>query len=285
MTSISWTLDDLSDLTGTTAVVTGGSRGVGLASAKLLREAGATVLTGSRGAGGSDAADDAADVGHPLDLADPASVRTFVAWVRSRTDTVDVLINNAGVSNQPFALAPSGVEEQLAVNHLGHFQLTRELLPLLGAGRVVTVTSALYPMATLDLDALTDPIEPGPAYVRSKLANVLFAQELGRREPGVRSLLAHPGLADTSMHDSYPDEATTAMVRAALADGGRAPAPASVGILYAATSAAAQPALLYGPDGDRERPTVIAEPLAVDDAALAAALWEISARWIEGVRG
>jgi NAD(P)-dependent dehydrogenase (short-subunit alcohol dehydrogenase family) len=267
MTSISWTLDDLGDLTGTTAVVTGGSRGVGQAVASLLRAAGAVVLTGAR-----------RDADAALDLADPGSVRAFADWVRSHTGRVDVLINNAGISNQPFSLARSGVEEQFAVNHLGHFLLTHELLPLLDGGRVVTVSSAMYPLGRLDLSALAEPIDPGAAYVRSKLAGVLFALELDRRVPGVRSLLAHPGLADTSMHDTYPDGATAAMVRAALAESGRTPEAASVGIAYAATATVASPGLFYGPDGDRLRPTVAAEPLTVDDPQLAGALWEASER-------
>ena len=265
--TISWTLDDLPNLAGKTAVVTGGSRGVGDAITTLFRRGGATVLTGARSGGDA-----------PLDLADPGSVRAFARWVRSRTSRVDVLVNNAGISNQPFSLASTGVEQQFAVNHLGHFLLTRELLPLLENGRVVTVTSALYPMGTLDLSALAEPIDPGLAYVRSKLANVLFARELSRRAAGVRSLLAHPGLADTSMHDTYPDQATTAMVRAALAQSGRAPEPASVGILYAATAADAAPDVVYGPEGDRERPVVVAEPLTAGDSALAAALWQESGR-------
>jgi NAD(P)-dependent dehydrogenase (short-subunit alcohol dehydrogenase family) len=277
-TTIDWTLADLPDLSGATAVVTGASRGLGRAVADLLTRAGATVLTGAR-TGGT-----------PLDLADPASVRDFAAGVASRTDRLDLLVNNAGISNQPFGLAPTGVERQLAVNHLGHFALTDALLPLLtrASGRVVTVSSAMYPMGSLDLALLADEASytPGGGYVRSKLANVLFATELDARLRAagspVRSLLAHPGLADTAMHDTYPDAATTQMVRAALAEQGRAPEPASVGILYAATAPTVDAALLYGPDGDREKPHVLADPVTGPalDRALAAELWDVSARLV-----
>ncbi|MCL2551295.1 MAG: SDR family NAD(P)-dependent oxidoreductase [Actinomycetia bacterium] len=275
MTSIDWTLNDVPDLHGQVAVVTGGTRGLGLALTELLRERGATVLTGARNAFGADAA--------LLDLADPVGVERFADWARDRAGDIDLLINNAAISNQPLALTSHGVESQLAVNHLGHVQLTRLLLPAMrDGGRVVTVTSALYPRGSLDLDRLDSAGSPGAAYVRSKLANVLFATELDRRlrESGstVRSLLAHPGLADTSMHDTYPDEATTQMVRAALADSGRAPRPASVGILYAATTAS-DTALLYGPGGNLTDPYVEAEELTGPalDSALAAALWQRSA--------
>jgi NAD(P)-dependent dehydrogenase (short-subunit alcohol dehydrogenase family) len=275
MTTITWTLNDLPGLTGRVAVVTGGTRGLGLAVTSLLRERGATVLTGARNASGPDTA--------PLDLADPVSVDTFADWTRDRAGGIDLLVNNAAISNQPFALTSHGVESQLAVNHLGHVQLTRLLLPAMrDEGRVVTVTSALYPMGSLDLDRLDHADSPGAAYVRSKLANVLFATELNRRlrESGssVRSLLAHPGLADTSMHDTYPDEATTQMVRAALAENGRAPRPASVGILYAATTAA-DSTRLYGPGGSLTDPHVEADELTGPalDGELAAALWQRSA--------
>jgi len=285
---MTWTLDDLTDLTGATAVITGGTRGVGLATTTLLRDRGAVVLTGSRSC--SDRYDDDRDhhaPDHRLDLADPASIMAFAAWVREHADHVDVLVNNAGISNQPFVLA-MGIESQLAVNHLGHFLLTDELLPLLtenGAGRVVTVTSAMWPMGTLDLATTADEegYTPGGGYVCSKLANVLFADELGRRT-GVRSLLAHPGLANTSMHDTYPDAATTAMVREALAHQGRDAIPAATAIVYAATSSEAVPGVLYGPEGSRERPYAAGVLLEGADPEPAGQLWEDSAARITAQR-
>lgn len=283
MATIPWTLTDLADLTGTTAAVTGGTRGVGAAVASLLARAGARVLVGARSL-----PDDAGADAALLDLGDLDDVERFAAWVGEHTDRLDLLVNNAGISNQPFALAPSGLESQLAVNHLGHFALTARLLPLLSpAGRVVTVTSALYPMAVIDPDALAsaDGYHPGAAYVRSKLANVLFARALDTRlrasGSGARSLLAHPGLAATSMHDTYPDAQTTAQVRAALATSGREPEPASTGILYAAVAPDVAADVVLGPDGDLGKPQVVAEAVvgAGLDDDLAERLWAASVRY------
>ncbi len=260
-------------------MVTGVTRGIGRAVRKALERAGATVLGGARTVDG-----DGVGV---LDLADVEGVRAFAGWVGERAGQVDLLVNNAAVSNVSFSLAASGVESQFAVNHLGHFALTNLLLPLMGDdARVVTVTSAMYPMLeALDLAALADEASysPGVAYVRPKAANVLFATELDRRLRasglGVRSLLAEPGLADTSMHDSYPDDGTTQAVRAALAETGRAAGPASAGVLYAATAAEVDSSVVYGPAGDRETPDVVATPVAGLglDRELATALWERSA--------
>jgi NAD(P)-dependent dehydrogenase (short-subunit alcohol dehydrogenase family) len=280
MDTFSWNSSVLPDLTGRTAVVTGVTRGIGRAVREALERAGATVLGGARTVDGAGV--------ELLDLADLDTVRAFARWVRDRAEHVDLLVNNAAISNVPFSLTASGMESQFAVNHLGHFALTNLLLPLMSEdARVVTVTSAMYPMlGALDLAALADEASysPGVAYVRSKAANVLFATELERRlrasGAGVRSLLAEPGLAATSMHDSYPDEGTTQAVRAALAESGRSASSASAGVLYAATAAEVDGFVVYGPVGDRETPDVVATPVAGLglDRELAAALWEQSAQ-------
>ncbi|MEW2626225.1 SDR family NAD(P)-dependent oxidoreductase [Streptomyces sp. NPDC048106] len=285
MDTFSWSSSALPDLTGRTAVVTGATRGIGRAVREALEKAGATVLGGARTVDGAGV--------EVLDLADLGTVRAFARSVRERVGQVDLLVNNAAISNVPFSLTPGGTESQFAVNHLGHFALTHLLRPLMREGaRVVTVTSAMYPMLdTLDLAALADEgsYSPGVAYVRSKAANVLFATELERRlrtsGSGVRSLLAEPGLAATSMHDGYPDEGTTQAVRAALAETGRPASSASAGVLYAATAGEVDGFVVYGPVGDRETPDVVATPIAGLglDQELAAALWEQSARLTEVV--
>lgn len=296
--TVNWTPRDLGDLSGTTAVVTGGSIGIGQAVTAFLVRHGVRVLIGARDIVRAEASaqrlSEHARRGGTveaasLDLADPASIRDFAVWVSRRSDQLDLLVNNAGISNQEFRLTVSGAEQQFAVNHLGHYALTGHLLPLMSAhaagARVVTVTSTLYSQAMLDLTLLADKASyhPGVAYLRSKLANVLFATELDRRlrrsGSRVRSTVAHPGLARTPMHDSYPSEQTTHMVKSALAQMGRDPEDAITGILYAATSPHARPHLLYGPGGDTTTPQhVTADPLQgpADDLELAGALWKIS---------
>jgi len=316
-TVLPWNEQEIGDLSGLTAVVTGGSAGVGLAVTERLARAGARVLIGARDLDRARAAADGVGgqvESAALDLEDPESVRSFAAWVRERTGGpdgggVDLLVNNAGISNPEFGLArATRVERQFAVNHLGHFALTGLLLPLLvvaegpraGGARVVTVSSSLYEHAPLDLSRLADPegYSPGLGYVRSKLANVLFATELDRRLAAtanatatatgdrdrtgarVRSLVAHPGLARTPMHDTYPSPETTEAVRQALAVSGRDPHDAVIGILHAALAPQVSPDAFYGPGGEPGTPSehVTAEPLRALalDAELAAALWKAS---------
>ena len=130
-----------------------------------------------------------------LDLADLASVRAFADSI----DTVDVLVNNAGVLGLPLTRTVDGFEAHMGTNHLGHFALTC----LLGdkiTDRVISVTSALYVLGRLDLDDLnwhTRDYSPWAAYQQSKLANMLFVHELARR--GVRAYAVDPGGSDTDI--------------------------------------------------------------------------------------
>jgi NAD(P)-dependent dehydrogenase (short-subunit alcohol dehydrogenase family) len=137
-----------------------------------------------------------------LDLADLASVRAAVSTVLERYAAIDVLLNNAGVMAVPYARTVDGFENQLAVNHLGHFVWTVGLLHHL-RNRVVNVTSDVVRLWTFDL---SDPLfvrrRHGRwiAYVQSKVANVLFTRALARRlGPGLRAISAHPGYTSTDL--------------------------------------------------------------------------------------
>ncbi|MDT5202177.1 MAG: hypothetical protein QOH34_3699, partial [Mycobacterium sp.] len=130
-----------------------------------------------------------------LDLADLASVRTFADSVES----VDVLVNNAGVVGLPLTRTTDGFEAHLGTNHLGHFALTC----LLGdkiTDRVISVASVTYHLGRIDLDDLnwhTRKYSMWPAYEQSKLATMLFTNELARR--GVRAYSSDPGVADSDI--------------------------------------------------------------------------------------
>jgi NAD(P)-dependent dehydrogenase (short-subunit alcohol dehydrogenase family) len=285
------------DLTGRRAVVTGGGSGLGLVSVRTLARLGATVVVGVRDVARAHrtiqpvlAADripaDRVQVDH-LDLFDLDSVRRFGADAGG--PALDLLVLNAGVSNVPLRHDRHGVESQFATNHLGHFALTGHLLAALGHGtdpRVVTVSSALYTRARLDLTDLSDSehYSPGRAYGRSKLANVLFAVELEQRLRAagspVRSFAAHPGMARTPMHATYPSAVTrtaTALLARAI---GREPEAADVGILTAALSPDASTDHFWGPTGSRSAPDALGVPFApvAGDRDLRLALWELSAR-------
>ena len=188
-----WTAADLPDQTGRTVVVTGANSGIGLAAARQLARVGAHVVLAVRDeAKGRDAAttiDGSTEV-RRLDLADLTSVRQFAdSW----SGDLDVLVNNAGVMALPEQRTADGFEMQFGTNHLGHFALTNLLLPHV-VDRVVTVSSSAHRMGTIHLDDLNwerRRYRSWPAYGQSKLANLLFTQELERRLSAVR--LDSPG--------------------------------------------------------------------------------------------
>ncbi|MGH3674956.1 MAG: SDR family NAD(P)-dependent oxidoreductase [Mycobacterium sp.] len=179
-------------------IVTGGNGGVGKATATALAAAGHSVLITGRDVPKAEqaAAEMVGDVevAH-LDLGVLASVRKFADSV----DTVDVLVNNAGVLGLPLTRTADGFEAHMGTNYLGHFALTC----LLGdriKDRVVSVTSMNYQFSRLCLDDLNwhnREYSKWAAYGQSKLAVMLFTNELARR--GVRAIAADPGGADSDI--------------------------------------------------------------------------------------
>ena len=179
-------------------VVTGGNSGVGKATAAALAAAGHSVVIACRTIPKAEqaAAEMVGDVEvRHLDLADLASVRTFADSVES----VDVLINNAGVLGLPLTRTADGFEAHIGTNYLGHFALTC----LLGdkiKNRVISVGSMNYMFGRIHLDDLNchdRKYSMWGAYAQSKLAIMLFIHELARR--GVRAYVADPGGADTDI--------------------------------------------------------------------------------------
>jgi NAD(P)-dependent dehydrogenase (short-subunit alcohol dehydrogenase family) len=201
------------DLHGQRAIVTGGSSGIGVETARALAGAGAEVTLAVRdlAAGERTAAEVTAATGMPvgagrLDLADPASVAAFAAaW----SGPLHLLINNAGVMALPgLQLTPQGWELQFATNHLGHFALATRLHPALaaaGEARIVSLSSRGHlrsPVVFEDLNFAARPYDPWLAYGQSKTANVLFAVEATRRwaSDGITANAVHPGaIADTAL--------------------------------------------------------------------------------------
>ncbi|AGW95644.1 oxidoreductase [Ralstonia pickettii DTP0602] len=191
------------DLTGKCAVVTGGYSGIGLETVKAFRSAGAKVFVPARDLAKAKAALAGMPdvVLEPMDLLDPASVDRFAQHVLKATDTVDIVVNNAGVMAPPFSRDTRGYESQFSANHLGHFQLTCCLWPALVRSRharVVAVSSYGHRRAGIDFH---DPnfehreYDPWIAYGQSKTANALFAvalDSIGKRS-GVRAFSVHPG--------------------------------------------------------------------------------------------
>lgn len=291
-----WTEKNIPDQTGRTAVVTGANSGLGLAAARALAAAGATVVMACRNLEKAAAAADSlraampdAEVAvEPLDLSSLDSVRDFAERFAAGHDTLDLLLNNAGVMAPPRRQTADGFELQFGTNHLGHFALTGLLLPLMQGrdeARVVTVSSGAHRIGRIDFDDLQGERRyfRWTAYGQSKLANLLFARELDRRlrEAGstVRSLAAHPGYAATNLQSAAPPLLDRAMMvvsnhlLAQSAEMGALPE------LYAATRPNLEGGLFIGPDGfaeQRGHPRVVGASGAAKNAATAARLWEVS---------
>jgi NAD(P)-dependent dehydrogenase (short-subunit alcohol dehydrogenase family) len=199
-----WTAADLPSFAGRTVIVTGANSGLGEVTARELARVGAKVILAVRNTAKGDAAASGmtGDVEvRKLDLQDLASVREFADGV----DSVDVLVNNAGVMAVPYAQTVDGFESQVGTNHLGHFALTNLLLPKV-SDRVVTVSSTMHMIGKIslkDLNWKSRPYSAWLAYGQSKLANLLFTSELQRRldaaGSSVKSLAAHPGYSATNL--------------------------------------------------------------------------------------
>ena len=200
------------DLNGQRVIVTGGASGIGIETARALAGAGAEVTLAVRdlAAGQRTAADITATTGNrdvlvaPLDLADQASVASFVAgW----DGPLHILVNNAGLMACPLMRTPEGWEMQFATNHLGHFALAMGLhhaLAEAGRARVVSVSSAGHlnsPVVFDDVHFLEREYDPWTAYGQSKTANVLFGVEATKRwaSDGIAVNALMPGAIHTNL--------------------------------------------------------------------------------------
>jgi NAD(P)-dependent dehydrogenase (short-subunit alcohol dehydrogenase family) len=292
-----WTAADIPDQRGRVAVVTGANSGLGLATARELARAGATVVLACRStARGDEAADtirskvpSAAVSVTALDLADLDSVRAFATEVESAHDQLDLLIDNAGVMAPPRRLTKQGFESQFGTNHLGHFAMTGLLLGRLLAApepRVVTVSSSLHRNGKINFDDLQGErsYSQWGAYGQSKLANLMFCFELQRRatEAGtdLLSLAAHPGYARTNLQFAGP---TRFYERAFLWIGNHVIAQSAdmgaLPTLYAATVPGLPGGTYVGPGGRggaRGHPTVVTAAGKAYEEADWRRLWDVS---------
>ncbi|HEX4904512.1 MAG TPA: oxidoreductase [Acidimicrobiales bacterium] len=292
-----WTTDDIPDQTSRTILVTGANSGLGLRSAQALAARGARVLLACRNAekAAKALAEVAAGATGPapevvaLDLADLDSVRAAADDVAARVESLDVLMNNAGIMATPKRRTPQGFESQLGTNHLGHFALTGLLLPLLQraeAPRVISTSSQAHRMGRMRWDDLQweRGYERWRAYGQSKLANLLFMRELARRAPGIISAAAHPGWAATHLQSGE------GLAKRLSALGNRvfaqSDAMGALPQLYAATMPDVRSGEYFGPDGMFERaghPTRVGMTTAARSDEDAARLWDVSEQ-LTGVR-
>lgn len=292
------------DLTGTLALVTGATDGVGFEIAARLARAGAEVILparnldkGERAAARIHARTPGARIQvHALDLASLDSVAAFADRLLAEGRPIGILINNAGVMTPPTRqLSADGYELQFATNHLGHFALVARLMPLLRSGRarVTSQVSIAANEGAINWDDLgwERGYDAMKAYSSSKIAFGLFAWELQRRseaaELGIRSNLSHPGVTPTNLLSAQPEMGRTDDTRAvkvirALSRRGilvGTPASAALTAVYAATSSDARGGRLYGPKGFQHLSGLPAEQRLysrLQDADAARRIWDVS---------
>ena len=283
-----WRLTDLPDQTGRRHVVTGASSGLGVETARALAGAGAEVVLAVRdvdkGARVAATIPGTTEV-RRLDLADLSSVRAFAADVAERGESIDVLVNNAGIMAVPEGRTVDGFEQQIGTNHLGHFALTCLLVPHL-RDRVVTVSSSLHRQGVMRLEDLhfeRERYQPWAAYGQSKLANLLFTSELQRRlaERGsaLRAVAAHPGYSDTHLQSQTGNAVLNSLSVVANKIVAQSAADGALPTLYAATVDVPGNASV-GPSSVGElrgSPRLVGRSEAAQDAETARRLWELSA--------
>ena len=288
-----WTTDDIPDLAGRRAIVTGANSGLGFQIARELALHGASVVLAVRDTGrGEEAAQriEGADVEvRRLDLADLSSVREFAGGF---SGGLDLLVNNAGVMALPRRTTKDGFEMQLGTNHLGHFALTGLLLPRLlekPGARVVTMSSGAHAFGRIRFENLQGErhYQRWLAYGQSKLANLLFAFELARRaalaDLDLTSVAAHPGFAATNLQ-TQAARMENSRVKAVVAELGnklfaQSDAQGALPALYAATMPDVTGGEYFGPDslsGMRGNPTRAHTTRAARDPEPAARLWDVS---------
>lgn len=263
-----WTAQDIPDLTGKVAIVTGANVGLGLEITRKLAEKKCEVIMACRNMEKATAAWETLleELGPKikvevmkLDVSSMDSVKEFAAEFKRRHQKLDFLMENAGV----MALFPrqesvDGNELQLATNHLGHFVLTGELMPLLTStegSRVVTQSSCMHWLGSFNWNDLQ-----GKRYIRylqyamTKLANVAFATELQNRltqanlsNPTVYSV--HPGVVNGQLQENAVSALWEAVSFKLLSLCSNNVHQGAIPALFALTSPEAKAGQFYGPDG------------------------------------
>lgn len=289
-----WTPDEAPDLTGKTFLITGGNSGIGFEAAKLLAAKNAAVVIACRNETKVKAAlAKIVNLGEgrcetlALDLAESASIRAAAKEAGERFGAIYGLINNAGVMQTPKQTTKDGFEMQLGVNHLGHFLWTALMMGQVDGrgGRVVTVSSIAHKFGRIDFDNLMMErgYDASRSYTRSKLANLLFAQELHRRLEAagskIKSIACHPGYSDTSPQFKGPTglfKAMYAVTNKVLAQ------PAKQGAYPTVLAASDERAVsggYYGPTGPFDARGSVGDAIIEKralDVAVAKRLWEVS---------
>ncbi|HSF12586.1 MAG TPA: SDR family NAD(P)-dependent oxidoreductase, partial [Erythrobacter sp.] len=222
---------------GRTVFITGANSGLGQETARALAARGGHIIMAGRDQAKLDESVAAIHAAHPkaqldtltVDLTSLENIRAATSRARQRFAKIDILINNAGVMATPFTHTHDGFEMQFGTNHLGHFALTAELMPLIERGttkRIVNLSSRGHHMAPVDFD---DPnferraYDPWASYGQSKTANILFTVGLEQHFAvlGIHSYAVHPGGIETNLgRHMTPEMREALMKRVTTSDSG-----------------------------------------------------------------
>jgi len=281
-----WSEANLPDIRGRHVVITGANSGIGRSAAVALARVGASLTLAVRDVakGESAASTMAGDVRvRELDLANLQSVRSFA---EETSEPIDILIANAGVMAIPMQRTVDGFEMQVGTNHLGHFALVNLLLPRIRE-RIVVVSSEVHRQGRIDLDDLNwerRPYKRWAAYAQSKLANLLFVQELERRlresDSPVCAVAVHPGYAATNLQHHTGSAALSVAVTIGNRLVAQSERMGALPTLYGATMNVPGGSYI-GPDRFRNLrgyPALGIPSNRAHDADVARQLWELSAR-------
>jgi len=290
MSKSNWTTDNIPDQTGMLVIVTGSNSGIGFEAAKVLAKKNAHVILAVRNIEKGEAAKtniikefSAAKVDiAQLDLASLKSVQTFTEAFTKNHEKLDLLINNAGIMIPPYSKTEDGFESQMGTNHLGHFALTAQLFPLLKTtkgSRIVNVSSTAHNMGNINFDDLaweSRKYIPWKAYGDSKVANLYFTNELGKRMKSaginVITTAAHPGYAATGLQKGFFLKFLNIIVAQSGFMG-------AMPTLMAAIDPEASSGNFYGPSGfaqQRGFPKLVTPNKLSQDEVIGKRLWAIS---------
>ncbi|MFC2086245.1 oxidoreductase [Bacteroidota bacterium] len=290
MKNMKWTNNNIPDLSGKTAIVTGANSGIGFETAKTLAGKNALVVMACRNIEkGNEAAEkiktefkDAKLEVLKLDLSSQKSIREFADNFKGKYNELHLLINNAGVMMPPYSKTEDGFELQIGTNHLGHFTLTGLLLELLlktEKSRIVSVSSMAHKWGEIKFDDLNreQNYSKAEAYGQSKLANLLFTYELQRKleKAGSSSIAvaSHPGWTQTNL------QRHTGSFRFLNPVFGQKPFQGAWPTLMAATFLETKGADYFGPRGFMEmkgHPKKVESNAKSHDKDVAAKLWKLS---------
>lgn len=217
------------DLSGRTVFITGSNSGLGQETARAMAARGGHIIMAGRDQAKLDESVAAIHAAHPkaqldtltVDLTSLENIRAATSRARQRFGKIDILINNAGVMATPFTHTHDGFEMQFGTNHLGHFALTAELMPLIERGhlkRIVNLSSRGHHMGPVNFD---DPnferraYDPWASYGQSKTANILFTVGLEQHFAvlGIHAYAVHPGGIQTNLGRHMTPEMQEALIK------------------------------------------------------------------------